>query len=118
MRGRYVFKFLNDLNPLRKREYSCQPNGKNTGLKVVNINVTLNVFKDRVVEWIIVGKIGGDGLFEDNILEIPDGRGLWEIDWVLGNQIIEGLPEFPHDPPVLFLTHFHYPNIISSLQLL
>jgi hypothetical protein len=78
-----------------------------------SVDIAFDVLKDRIVEGIVVGEVGRDGLLEDDILEVPDWRRFAEVDGVFGNQIIQRLPELAHGLAVLFLTHFHYPNIIN-----
>ena len=76
-------------------------------------NIVLYALVDRVV----IGKIRRYRLLEDDIFEIPDCRDIGSIDGVFGNEITEGLFEFADYSSIFFLSHFHYPNIISSFRL-
>ena len=109
----YIFKFLNDLNPFGEGKCSSEPEGKHSLFDSFGVNIAFDVLKDRIVDGIVIWQIGRDGLLEDDILEVPDWRRVAEVDRVFGNQIIQRLLELAHGLAVLFLTHFHYPNIIN-----
>jgi hypothetical protein len=73
--NRYILELLDDTYPFRKRQGSCKPNGKDSWLQILIGDIAFDILENLIIKGIIVGEIGGDGLFLHDILEIPDGSG-------------------------------------------